>query len=1340
MSKFIQNLKDWRQTGNWGFCPKAWHEHGATPAALRAAAEKKQKDELEWRVLWKNASDLTRLNSTAYERRADEERSKSLAEASETFLTNSAFTHDAGGASTVPAPDGDIGIEDKNIEFFDQVYVFFSHPTDFEVREMVIPVSLEKKFADLSTQTLTRDAMRSYLSRICCYRDLETMQGTTSDSLASYLSSFSMNLHHRPSFNEKSEEGPMGKARPLLADAAALGSAVKQFTKSTTKAVADRFTREARNVREPGTGGEGADRGRTDGDEKAALMLEMMAPHNRDPLLSESVVSSRRGGSSSLPSNASDLGGAGLRLDVRRSDDGKAEAEAEGRGEGRVEDDGDSDDDVMHDLLQTPRASAMGGERGKGLGDRGSPTQAATATLSPPLAEVTDKKSSVEIVSAGASSLPAFYGLGEFLKELDEPCEGLHPCQGRQPCQGGICSSYVAQDSCEKHCVSVLDFMLLVRECFASMLEKCGVYREEFVSATQPDHFYIKVRMKEASLRKLATHIEYDLQCDAGAASSDLWRHSDAHGLPFQTPHLTFTSKAEDATSGWNAAREGRLIWTRYDLLNRPILQMQSFALPTLSYQQSLYSLSTGSKLNMMGLERMDATTKLFVTANSLFRDADRLRLLRYVVEFHFNLINMQEAFLPAFVHKIQVDRATHTLTLAPTKGDPNSDSMHSKGKRLVHLKDGGATAPGISSGGSNLCGCVRGSRTEVPPTLLALYPLHKAQIQRALEEKWANLRLAYTTAQPVDLIRDYFGEEIAFYFVWTAFFTDELKFPALFGALVFLYQFFTAWHQRYNEPVVVSLTAAFAVYMSIWSSRFALNWKKRERLWRERWGMTERKLYHRQERAAFRFDRFVVDAMNPRRLSRYVSARDTQKRRMVSALLVMVTLSAIVMAVVFIYLLRFIIDSLSANLSLSGISGFPGIPGIKGIPGLTTSFDPTLDRQILFLKTYETTIISTIQALQIVLFDVLWCSMVRWLTQYENHRYESEYGKSFTGKMFLFRFVNNFYALLYIGFGRNYIEPCDTVERGGCMSYFQTQLFILYLLLFAFNVVELARPILHFWFLEKKTRFTADKVINPDGSAGSAGSAGSDLREGTPKAGAEDQQALRTKGEVGGENERVNGRAIEREGSAAARLLTKSRTFSSNIGGALETISDLGVLHSGWRNTKGIESQRWMEAYGNDALVEDYMEIVIQYCVVVLFAVALPIVPLFAYLQNVCEIRVDAFKLTKLQRRVFPSSAPEGVATYNDIVTLIGLLAPAVNVALCIFLIPFGSGEMSLKTKLLTFIVTEHFLLIVRIYTQFNSTQANADADTLREGMRLAQHEIQLGNPNRIRFTTTQG
>lgn len=54
---------------------------------------------------------------------------------------------------------------------------------------------------------------------------------------------------------------------------------------------------------------------------------------------------------------------------------------------------------------------------------------------------------------------------------------------------------------------------------------------------------------------------------------------------------------------------------------------------------------------------------------------------------------------------------------------------------------------------------------------------------------------------------------------------------------------------------------------------------------------------------------------------------------------------------------------------------------------------------------------------------------------------------------------------------------------------------------------------------------------------------------------------------------------------------------------------------------------------------MSDYMELVIQYGYVILFSASFTLTPLLAYILNLFEYRVDAYKLCYLVRRPYPQT-----------------------------------------------------------------------------------------------------
>lgn len=83
--------------------------------------------------------------------------------------------------------------------------------------------------------------------------------------------------------------------------------------------------------------------------------------------------------------------------------------------------------------------------------------------------------------------------------------------------------------------------------------------------------------------------------------------------------------------------------------------------------------------------------------------------------------------------------------------------------------------------------------------------------------------------------------------------------------------------------------------------------------------------------------------------------------------------------------------------------------------------------------------------------------------------------------------------------------------------------------------------------------------------------------------------------------------------------------------------------------------------------LFDEYLEMVIQFGFITLFVVAFPLGPLFAFLNNILEIRIDAFKvLTQLQRPI-PRQAKD-IGIWLPILNIISKLGVITNGAIIAF------------------------------------------------------------------------
>ncbi|KAI4897949.1 hypothetical protein NFI96_019836, partial [Prochilodus magdalenae] len=144
---------------------------------------------------------------------------------------------------------------------------------------------------------------------------------------------------------------------------------------------------------------------------------------------------------------------------------------------------------------------------------------------------------------------------------------------------------------------------------------------------------------------------------------------------------------------------------------------------------------------------------------------------------------------------------------------------------------------------------------------------------RQMLHEEWANYGVFFKY-QPADLIRKYFGEKIGLYFAWLGVYTQLLIPASAMGIVVFLYGWLTVdtnvpsqemCDERLNFTMCPlcdqvcdywqlssmcstarasylfdnHATVAFAIFMSLWAAVFLEHWKRGQRCLQHRWDLT---------------------------------------------------------------------------------------------------------------------------------------------------------------------------------------------------------------------------------------------------------------------------------------------------------------------------------------------------------------------------------------------------------------------------------------------------------------------------------------------------------------------
>eukprot|EP00656_Telonema_subtile_P031227 TRINITY_DN3420_c0_g1_i5.p1 TRINITY_DN3420_c0_g1~~TRINITY_DN3420_c0_g1_i5.p1 ORF type:complete len:427 (-),score=135.13 TRINITY_DN3420_c0_g1_i5:172-1452(-) len=132
----------------------------------------------------------------------------------------------------------------------------------------------------------------------------------------------------------------------------------------------------------------------------------------------------------------------------------------------------------------------------------------------------------------------------------------------------------------------------------------------------------------------------------------------------------------------------------------------------------------------------------------------------------------------------------------------------------------------------------------------------------------------------------------------------------------------------------------------------------------------------------------------------------------------------------------------------------------------------------------------------------------------------------------------------------------------------------------------------------------------------------------------------------------------------------------------------------------KEIEPMTQAEFEGKLALYEspfeDYNEMILQLGFVSFFAVAFPLCALMALINNIIEIRSDAFKLLHAHQRPEPRQA-EDIGSWFTIMDIMTYISVATNCAVVFFVSSFGNF-FSKDGKVWGFIIAEHLVVFFKV------------------------------------------
>ncbi|XP_062274505.1 anoctamin-7 [Scomber scombrus] len=482
-----------------------------------------------------------------------------------------------------------------------------------------------------------------------------------------------------------------------------------------------------------------------------------------------------------------------------------------------------------------------------------------------------------------------------------------------------------------------------------------------------------------------------------------------------------------------------------------------------------------------------------------------------------------------------------------------------------------------------------------------AAYPLHEGEyklptppvppeslgLRQILYAYWAQWS-CWKRYQPLDHIREYFGEKIALYYAWLGFYTGWLLPASFLGTLVFLIGFWLVTtdvpamelcnsgndftmcplcnicsYWNYSSICVTYKagllfdnggTVFLSVFMALWAVTFLEYWKRTCSTLSHRWDCSDFLDVEDRPRPEF-------TAMAPMTMRNPVTGAEEPyfpenkrfSRTLTGCMVIVIMVIVVLMFLIAIILYRTILSIIIYKSHNAFVSGFASrIASISG---------------------------SVLNLLVILMLSRVYISLAHILTRWEMHRTQRQYEDMFILKVFIFQFINFYSSPVYIAFfkGRfigypgNYYtlfgvrnEDCGA---GGCLIELAQELLVIMVgKQLINNVQEFISPKLMAWWQKRKLKSKPKKE---------------------EKEKEEGQEEQRGEKEV---KEEVEEELLPWE--ADYQLLLCEGLFS------------------------------------------EYLEMVIQFGFITIFVAACPLAPLFALVNNWVEIRLDAQKFVTEYRR----------------------------------------------------------------------------------------------------------
>ncbi len=286
-----------------------------------------------------------------------------------------------------------------------------------------------------------------------------------------------------------------------------------------------------------------------------------------------------------------------------------------------------------------------------------------------------------------------------------------------------------------------------------------------------------------------------------------------------------------------------------------------------------------------------------------------------------------------------------------------------------------------------------------------AIVPLHRLSLRQNILSETLNFK----SKVPLRAIRDYYGEEVAFYFGWMDFYTHALLYPGISGIIIFIVRMI-----RGGTIDTDTLIPFHGLFTFIWAIMFTQCWAREEARLSYKWGTWS--MEGRKESLSVRheFEGTLKISEVTKMMEKYYPTNKRKLDYLFSALVTLVLLAgAFFVMILSLNMQGYIKHTCDTGAWYSQQNEDLHHPFYFEFFANLSEKGAIFDSQNLISSTLAVILHVTL----IMSMNAIYRKIAKYLTDWENHESQVTYNNSLICKRFFFEAFDAYLVLMYLAF-----------------------------------------------------------------------------------------------------------------------------------------------------------------------------------------------------------------------------------------------------------------------------------------------------------------------------------